>query len=272
MGPWYDAASVPGLAAFAGGGSWAARHNVPWHKPAECLRGPAAPGVGFDTHTAHSGTLSVQSMVVGLVNPNGTFCFCGVLKCLLPSCWGVRVWGKPLGRSLWLCFHNVSFYYQVVFHPAWCHSFFCLNILIFFFGGSVLLSILFFIYVNIYKYIFLISKAFFSVDVEGWWYIFMKEKSSQPLLRLTKAWLFHTASWLELCGACLTRLEQTASLGLRSLGLACLTISPIVILTRLSLGDGFFWPFSDKDNFLNFHFIWQQVVWERKEVLQWFMD
>ncbi|EOB01981.1 hypothetical protein Anapl_12248 [Anas platyrhynchos] len=49
--------------AFAGGGSWAARHNVPWHKPAECLRGPAAPGVGFDTHTAHSGTLSVQSMV-----------------------------------------------------------------------------------------------------------------------------------------------------------------------------------------------------------------
>lgn len=25
-------------------------------------------------------------------------------------------------------------------------------------------------------------------------------------------------------------------------------------MTRLSLGDGFFWPFSDKDNFLNFHF------------------
>lgn len=47
-------------------------------------------------------------------------------------------------------------------------AFFCLNILFYFFGGSVLLSILFFIYVNIYKYIFLISKAFFSVDVEGW--------------------------------------------------------------------------------------------------------
>lgn len=35
-------------------------------------------------------------------------------------------------------------------------------------------------------------------------------------------------------------------------------------MTRLSLGDGFFWPFSDKDNFLNFHFIWQQALWVRE--------
>lgn len=160
----------------------------------------------------------------------------------------------------------MSFPYSVVFHSADHHIlgfcwfgiyFLCWWIVAFWFGLG------FFNY-----YYFAIGRGFFSVDAEGWWYIFMKEKSFQPLLTLTKTSLFHTASWVELCGACLTRLEQTASLFVQLLGFPFLTISPIVILTRLSLGDGFFWPFSDKDNFLNFHFIWQQVVWERKEVLQ----
>lgn len=221
--------------------------------------------LGFDPKAAHLKMCPIWNTVIDFRYPNGPFCFCDDLKCLLPMLWGLESEPKKaFGKKMLLTpFPKYQFSLLNSFHLAQLHSLgFCCFKIFFKWWWFVLFN----------YFLFWCLEGSFSIDIEGWWYIFMKEKSSWPSLTLTKTRLFHTASCAELCGACLTRLEQTASLFLLSLGLACLTISPIVILTRLSLDDGFFWPFSDKDNFLNFHFIWQQVVCERKEVLQWFMD